>query len=524
MRLLTAALTLIASLLAAGVVLSAPGAATDDTPEAVRNLEKWTQRRQKQTQGFDDDERLELRSMLMKTRPVARASFEGQRMVAIALLDVFGAGLRLADSIDSERAADGERLQQMAEFELSLSLDRPLVRWLARQVLVSPERHPPERRAACALVLTRKEDDGLLMALATCAREEEGIVREAAVWALAGRQLESVHMMCLRLLQREDFEDQSALFPALEHHFKNSQLAPDATATVGILEYVRARIGLEDWRIAVHAITVSKALETPIVAPLLIDALELWVSRAEAGEPVRRVQHDLIRSLEERSGMELGAHAGRWRTWHRGLVAGQTPVRDNSSGQHVTEASFFGIRPLTDRVVFLIDHSGSMNGRIAPGGGRTAPADWTRYKEAVAQMISLLQGMGPRTRFNVVLFDDKPQRWQGRLQSATPGRLKSVRSWLLARPPGGGTYLRRGVESAIGLETGQRIDVSKTEADTLIVLCDGQTAEGSAWVNPMLRQAHSRTRWLVHCVQLGAFGDDTLEILARMTGGDHVRL
>ncbi|MFT5049742.1 MAG: hypothetical protein ACI8QZ_001135 [Chlamydiales bacterium] len=524
MRLKKAVLTAITTLLVAAVAISSPRSTGDEVPPAVRKLEEWTQRCQKRPHLLGDDYAVELRSLLARTRAIARASFEGQRVVAIAVLDVYGAGIRLTDSLDSKRAAEGEQLKQMAEFELSMSLDRPLVRWLAKDVLVSPDRHPEERRAACALVLARKDDPGLTMALATCAREDEGIVREAAVWSLAGRQLDSVHTMCLRLLQKEDFEAQSAIFPALEYHFQHSRLALESPVNAGLFEYVRTHIGLPDWRLAVHSINVSKALETSIVVPLLIDAFDLWVERANAGEPVRRVLNDLVESLQQRSGMRLGAHPGRWRTWWKGVQAGQVPVHDSGSDQGMTEASFFGLRPLTDRVVFLIDHSGSMDARIAPRDGRTASSDWTRYEEAVAQMISLLERMGPRTRFNVVLFDDTPERWQERLQGATPGRLKAARTWLLSRHPKGGTFLRQGFEAAIGLKRGGKIDLDKTEADTVIVLCDGQTAEGSAWVLPLLKRTLSQSRWIVHCVQLGSFGDDTLEILAETTGGEHVRL
>jgi hypothetical protein len=67
-------------------------------------------------------------------------------------------------------------------------------------------------------------------------------------------------------------------------------------------------------------------------------------------------------------------------------------------------------------------------------------------------------------------------------------------------------------------------DLALLEADTVIVLCDGETAEGPDWVEPFLRRANLRARVVFHCVQVGAVGDGTLQKLASGSGGDYVRV
>lgn len=67
-------------------------------------------------------------------------------------------------------------------------------------------------------------------------------------------------------------------------------------------------------------------------------------------------------------------------------------------------------------------------------------------------------------------------------------------------------------------------DLAVLEADTVIVLCDGETAEGPGWVEPFLEIANQRARVIFHCVKIGAGGDGTLEKLAKGTGGDFVRV
>ena len=512
----------------AAIALAAPLAATstptERQPEPLRDLERWADQLVQRRRPLDGAGEEELRFLLARTRLIARSGFDGQRAVALALVDLYAAGLRAGDSLDMARVAGSNRVRELAQLELRHWLDAPTVRWLTKEVLIRPGENTPHRRAACAFVLAGRRDDALLLALTTCAREPTGVVREAALWALAGWDEVSVNSMFLRLLEAEDPTAPSPGLGPLEEHFRKVHLAPDDPVSARLLTYVSKRIANTDWRAAVHAIGVSAALETSVVSPLLIEAFEVWVERAEAGEPVRRVHHELTNALEERSGLKLGPRPARWRTWWKGYQAGQRPVSGADPDAPVTEVSFFGIRPLTDRVVFLIDHSGSMDGRMPASRGKSSAEDWTRYREAVAQMISLLEDMGSRTRFNVLTFDDGPRRWRSELEAATPGNLRSARSWLLARGPSGGTYLRAGFEEAIGLGSDGELDLDEMEADTLIILCDGQTAEGASWVRPLLERIQLEARWLIHTVQLGSFGDDTLELLSELTGGDHVRI
>ena len=67
-------------------------------------------------------------------------------------------------------------------------------------------------------------------------------------------------------------------------------------------------------------------------------------------------------------------------------------------------------------------------------------------------------------------------------------------------------------------------DLAVLEADTVIVLCDGETEEGPGWVEPFLRSVNQRARVVFHCVRIGAAGDGTLEKLAGGSGGDFVRV
>jgi uncharacterized protein with von Willebrand factor type A (vWA) domain len=166
----------------------------------------------------------------------------------------------------------------------------------------------------------------------------------------------------------------------------------------------------------------------------------------------------------------------------------------------------------------VIDRSGSMAGDFGTSGS-------SRYSEALRQMGVFLEQLGPRARFDVILFSDQPKRWSGSLKPATTAMISAARAWALNQPPAGGTQLRPAIERALEFSARSgTVDLEKLEADTVIVLCDGATAEGSSWVLPLFQALGDSTCLQIHSVQIGSGGDGTLEALAKMSGGQFTRI
>jgi hypothetical protein len=67
-------------------------------------------------------------------------------------------------------------------------------------------------------------------------------------------------------------------------------------------------------------------------------------------------------------------------------------------------------------------------------------------------------------------------------------------------------------------------DPAVLEADTIIVLCDGETVEGETWVAPFIRSANDKARVRFHAVQLGGRSDGALEALCSQTDGDYIEV
>jgi hypothetical protein len=148
----------------------------------------------------------------------------------------------------------------------------------------------------------------------------------------------------------------------------------------------------------------------------------------------------------------------------------------------------------------------------------------SRYGEACIQMLTFLRTLGPRARFNVVLFSNETDVWKPSLQPATEGNLGAVERWLRYQQPRGGTFLRPAIEHVFELDSRGRPDLARLEADSVVVLCDGATSEGPVWIARLLERVNDDACLAFHGVRIGPRGDGALELLAELSGGEFVEV
>ncbi len=384
--------------------------------------------------------------------------------------------------------------------------------------IIDPTMPHAQRQLGAWLCSKRRETAGR-QALMMVARSLEDRLRPFALFQLSRWPDPAVDLFLVRLIGRS-FPSGSRPHPlhVLLDRVESTgkPLAPRAATELAL------RLGdmllSRDWRKASRAVVLTRGLEPSRRVPLLIGSLEAWQRRAEAGKGSPRIADDIVRELRRTSGRNIGTNPRRWRTWWSAVQAGDAPlhVARDAEGPR-SSAGFFGLRAVSDRVTFILDISGSMQ---TPW--RTS--DHSRYVEAVDQMMQHLQAMGPEARFNVILFSSDILVSSDELVPCSARNLERARSSLLRREPRGGTILRPAVEAALCLDSSGNVDLERLEADTLIVLCDGDTASGRGWVQPLLRRIQVDAQVRVHCVLIGTQGDGTLEALAKGTGGDFVRI
>ena len=315
-------------------------------------------------------------------------------------------------------------------------------------------------------------------------------------------------------------------YPVAERHFRGVRIEAGSAAIPGLIRLVRAEIVETDWRRASQAIVLSHALPDEQIVPWLIEGLQTWKERGEKGLQALRIEHEIELQLEQRSGRKLGLHAENWSAWWEAVKAGRVKQVSTPSGwPEPTRPSFFGLDPRSDRVLFVIDRSGSMASPFDPAKTQAPNTRVrTRWQEATEQLLDFARALGERARLGIVLFHANADPWRAHLVPANERNLAAARSWLVGQKPDGGTELRRGIEEGLHVAPDGSFDLEAIEADTVIVLCDGATAEGPAWVPAFLERVNAGLRVVFHCVQIGEGGDGTLEELAKGSGGEFVRI
>ncbi len=392
-----------------------------------------------------------------------------------------------------------------------------------------------EERTAALDILVTARVRAIRAALLMVARRERDplrpqVLHELARWAERFGADEAVDLFLVELLGTSAARDQVP-------HPMNVVLDRVDSATIPLgaraQQYLRQRIATmllsPDWRKAAQAMRLSKGLSVESRVPILLDALNVWDQRSRSDrtyDGLVRIRGDLVRTLREISGRMHGPQPGPWIEWWIAVQKGELPMpgsqafeaaQEQRAQQPLSTASFFGLRPETDRVTFIIDFSGSMDASWATSGH-------SRYEEAVEQMMRFLQAAPSTTRFCVILFNGAPIRSSEELVEASPENLEAARRSLLRRSPEGGTLLRPAVALALGLDANGIPDPELSAGDTLVVLCDGQTSGGRAWVKPMLERVLPYYPVVIHSVHLGADDDGALRDLAHGTGGEFVRV
>lgn len=328
----------------------------------------------------------------------------------------------------------GDRRTAIAAAPLAAALDdadlevRRAATWAAGQVKAS------EARDALARSIT-DEDDLLLRSLAVESFSRvggEGTAARLAVWAADGPP--SVRGAAIRSLRYHD-RDEAA-----------RQVA------------VALEVAKDDPR---GGPLVFAALET---AGLLRRAETIPGLLALLDHPRGRVVDQAFRVVREVSGMELPDDPTAWREWWEhygeGFEVKRESERPSARGASASRVRFYGAPIVSDRVVFVIDESGSMRD-AGPDG---AP----KIDGARAALDEALAAMEKSAKFNVLGFGDAPRSFADGLVPATEKNVKGARRFL----KGAGARGRTNVFDALELA------LSDPEVDAIVLLSDGAPSVG----------------------------------------------
>lgn len=277
------------------------------------------------------------------------------------------------------------------------------------------------------------------------------------------------------------------------------------------------------------------------VIPALIRGLEAELARKKDPWAMDVRLHELLEGLTGQS-VARGTIAPWREFWAReGPSFTVRPATAPGAVQPAPDKyeKFFDLRVDSDRVLFVLDFSGSMKEPVTLHARTTGAAPGTTTTKAalvVQELKKLVMSLPDGALVNFVVFGDEVRIW--RQDGSRPALVKlddDTRDDLLGHfldtlQPNGSTNLYGALDAA--LEFGGRGLHDKYYAagfDTLYVITDGAPSAGAVLDKDEIRRRVRETNQLrkiaIHCVTFGDQNDtDFLKTMAAENGGRHIHV
>ena len=137
--------------------------------------------------------------------------------------------------------------------------------------------------------------------------------------------------------------------------------------------------------------------------------------------------------------------------------------KSDQEARTYTFARYYGMSVHSDRVVFIVDVSGSMNWPWR--------RDPKRIEIARRQLTRVLKEMNRKTLFNLIVYSNKVRLWQKKEVEARPTNVAKALKWVdrtLVKPEGD-THTHDALKAAFS---------RNPEFDTIYLLSDGNPSDG----------------------------------------------
>lgn len=281
----------------------------------------------------------------------------------------------------------------------------------------------------------------------------------------------------------------------------------------GLLEAIVGNLALGSDQFPLVAATI-RALQVlhvqPGIAPLI-----RFLAREDIGR-LRTDAHEALRSL---TGQAHGPYAEPWASWWKDAEAGfrmpPAPSDAASEGPQGKGVTFYGITTFSERILFILDVSGSMD---KPSVQDKPQPD--RMTSAKKELLGAIFNVGNGHRFNVMVFNHEVLPWQPGMVLATEDMRRKAKEWVEARQPVGGTNIYDALEAGFALSLRA---TGEPPLDTIFFLTDGTPTAGKVQdpkqILADVAQWNRSARLTVHCIALGEADHEFLRALAKLCGG-----
>lgn len=266
-----------------------------------------------------------------------------------------------------------------------------------------------------------------------------------------------------------------------------------------------------------------KLREDGTTRPLLIQAIEEAVKyRAKStlpelvgllSHPRARIRDAAYGALSEITGLEIPNSPQDWQDWWKyNGEKYEVPAKPERGAQKPARSmvNFYGIPIVSDRIIFVIDYSGSMN-----SGGRDGKLKIDSAREALAEVLNALP---EKTEFNIIAFSTEPRAWRDTLQAKSKSTVEDALDFARKTQVRGSTNFFDALEQAMNMN----------EADSIVMLSDGAPSAGAyiffSRIRHQVRALNRMRKVAVSAIALETTADANrfLSELAKDTGGEFV--
>ncbi|MDC3378902.1 HEAT repeat domain-containing protein [Planctomycetota bacterium] len=180
--------------------------------------------------------------------------------------------------------------------------------------------------------------------------------------------------------------------------------------------------------------------------------------------------------------------------------------------------TYYGSEITSERVVFIVDVSGSMSARL-PGEGTNEQGQPnqgpTRLEVCKAELEGVVGVLAERAFFNVIRFESRFYPWQQQITPAGQAQRGSAVNFIRALVPTGGTNIYDPLEAAL-------LDPN---VDTIYLLSDGAPGSGKfVQTDDILREVrkiNAARRVAIHTISIGT-QNELMRRLAEENSGDAI--
>ena len=194
------------------------------------------------------------------------------------------------------------------------------------------------------------------------------------------------------------------------------------------------------------------------------------------------------------------------------------------------KVSYYGIETYSNRIVYVLDVSGSMASAHAAPGRAVQGNEVAKVDAAKRELIRSLKSIPAKGFFTIIVYNDLIKVWQPKLVKATPANKTKAEEFVGGLTAAQSTNIYGALEACFKLAgmgaSDKRYDLG---ADTIFLLSDGSptksdgTLDSTEKILVACREWNRLKRVTIHCIGIGkAHNGAFLGALAAENGGQYV--